>query len=73
MYRHFQFYGSTKFTQIGIFGLKLYHLATLVLSFVSKQEFSFLAENSFWKKLFVSQIDDDIKSRVRDVINSSPR
>jgi hypothetical protein len=29
IYQHFPFLGSQKFTQIGIFGLKIYHLATL--------------------------------------------
>jgi hypothetical protein len=30
IYQHFSFYGPPKFTQIGNFGLKTYHLATLV-------------------------------------------
>jgi hypothetical protein len=29
MYQHFPFQGPPKFTHIGIFGLKMYHLATL--------------------------------------------
>jgi hypothetical protein len=29
MYQHFPFQGPPKFTQIGIFGLKINHLATL--------------------------------------------
>jgi hypothetical protein len=31
-YQHFPFPGPPKFPQIGIFGLKIYHLATLVHS-----------------------------------------
>jgi hypothetical protein len=30
IYQPFQFQGSTNFSQIGIFGLKIYHLAALV-------------------------------------------
>jgi hypothetical protein len=30
MYHHFPIYGPLKFTQIGIFGLKINHLATLL-------------------------------------------
>jgi hypothetical protein len=30
MYQHFPFQGPPKFTQIGIFGLKTNHLATLL-------------------------------------------
>jgi hypothetical protein len=29
MYKHFSFLGPPKFTKIGMFGLKIYHLATL--------------------------------------------
>jgi hypothetical protein len=32
VYQPFSFRGPPKFTQIGIFGLKIYHLATLTLS-----------------------------------------
>jgi hypothetical protein len=28
--QHFSFQGTPKFTQLGIFGMKIYHLATLV-------------------------------------------
>jgi hypothetical protein len=43
IYQYFTFEGLPKFTQIGIFGLKIYHLATLsaasilMLCFVPKQ------------------------------------
>jgi hypothetical protein len=30
MYQHFPFQGSLKFTKIGIFGFKMYHLAILI-------------------------------------------
>jgi hypothetical protein len=30
--QHFPFQGTPKFTQSGIFGLKIYHLATLLLA-----------------------------------------
>jgi hypothetical protein len=30
IYQHIQFHGPPKYTQIGIFGLKINHLATLV-------------------------------------------
>jgi hypothetical protein len=29
VYQHFQFFGTRKFTRIGIFGLKIYHLAAI--------------------------------------------
>jgi hypothetical protein len=32
LHEHFPFHGPSKHTQIGIFGMKIYHLATLILS-----------------------------------------
>jgi hypothetical protein len=41
IYEHFPFQGPSKISQIGIFGMKIYHLATLVP-----------AVARHWKKLF---------------------
>jgi hypothetical protein len=41
MYQHLPLQGPAKFAQIGIFGLKICHLATLVSAWTSKFSSSF--------------------------------
>jgi hypothetical protein len=55
IYQHFPFQCSPKFTQIGIFGLKLNHLATLLQERV-KDYHSYNRTRSRLEKVFTSQL-----------------
>jgi hypothetical protein len=43
IHQHFPFQGPPKFTQVGILGLKIYHLATLLLVSTVKKPAIFLS------------------------------
>jgi hypothetical protein len=51
IYQHFPFKGPPKFTQIGIFGLKIYHLATLD----GRILFRFRRHSADWRPTFSSE------------------
>jgi hypothetical protein len=55
IYQHFPFKGPPKYTKIGIFGLKINHLATLVGCHFetprTKNKFSFQSECVFFRKM----------------------
>jgi hypothetical protein len=49
LYQHRPWLDSPKFTQIGIFGMKIYHLATLMETFRGNPETMDFAEN--WRQI----------------------
>jgi hypothetical protein len=57
MNQHFPFQGPPKFTNIGIFGLKINHLATLVRPFGAQLNFQ---KKTFFRGNFYSSDEDGL-------------
>jgi hypothetical protein len=62
IYQHFRIYGPPKFTQIGIFGLKINHLASLVITMsLEEQIFRFRTKSLIPGVAFVPETTSELK------------